>query len=131
MSKFAAWLRWLLTQEPAVAAWVSSGGLTTLLAFTFHFSRAQEAAAAVIFASAATIWTAIFAHPPEVAVATGALATLAGGLAAFGWHLSPHTTGIAAAALGVVMALFHRVNLSPSQPAVPVRPAVPPANTPA
>ncbi len=113
MSKLFAFFRHLLTEEPALTAWVTSGGLAALLGFAFHLPHTREAAVAVILASLATVWTAIFAHPPEVPLLTGALVTIAGALAAFGYHLPSHTVAIGTAVLAVVMALLHRANLEP------------------
>jgi len=125
MSKIAAWLRHLLTEEPALTAWVTSGGLAALFAFVFHFTHAQEAAAATVLASLATLWTAVWAHPPEVALGSGALAAIFTAIGTFGFHPSAHLIALAGTILAVVMALLHRSNLSPwFRPTKP--PAVPP-----
>jgi hypothetical protein len=131
MQRLGQYIRWLLTEEPAIVSWVTGGGLTALLAFVFHWDRPHTAAAGVILASAATVWTAIWARPPEVALGTGALAAAFAAMGTFGFHPSAHFIALAGGALAAFMAFEHRAHLSPwmklgkpvpaGPPAVPVR----------
>lgn len=116
MSGFTAWLRRFIAGEPALIAWLGSGGLVSLLGFVFHLSHAQMGAAVVILSGVATIWTAAWAHPPEFALATGALTTIAAAMGTFGFHPPAHVVALAGALLSVVIAALHRQNLSPWLP---------------
>jgi len=120
------WLRRLIAGEPAIVAWITGGGALSLFAYWMHASRAWEAAAAVIVAGVATIWTAIWAQPPRVAVATGGLATLFTAMGVFGFHPSAHLIALAGSLLAILMTHIHRSHMSPWLPPAPAAAPAPP-----
>lgn len=113
MSRIIAYLRHLLSEEPAVVAWVTNGGLAMLVAYVFHFGHTWQAAAATIIAALATGLSALLARPTHIQVVIGALATILTAAATFGFHMSAHTEAIILSAASVVLAFLFRQNLSP------------------
>jgi hypothetical protein len=107
-------LKGLLTLEPAVAAWVASGGLAAILITALHVNPVVAASIATIVSGAATIYTAVTARPIAVSMLVGALATGATALAGFGLHLSPDAIAAGAAILSTVLGLVFRANLTPA-----------------
>lgn len=108
-----AWVKELLAQEPVLISWLLNGGLAVLAAFTFHFSHTQEAAAATIIAALVSIFTALRTAPVNVSLVTGAFATGLTALAAFGFHLAPHTIAVVVGVLSFLLAHLHRAAVSP------------------
>ena len=123
-SKFTAYLKNLLRYEPAVIAWAASGGLALLLAFVFHFTSTQEAAAATIVTALATLYTLVKAGPSGVPGILGALATAVTAAAAFGFHPSAQVLAVCTSIASVLLPLIFRMNLTPkaAEPAVPHEP---------
>ena len=123
-SKFTAYLKNLLRYEPAVIAWAVNGGLALLLAFVFHFTSTQEAAAATIVTALATIYTLVKAGPSGVPGILGALATAVTAAAAFGFHPSAQVLAVCTSIASVLLPLIFRMNLTPkaAEPAVPHEP---------
>ena len=107
-------LRTLLAYEPAVASWATAGGLALLLAYLFHLTSTEEAAVTTIAAAAATIYTAVRARPSDVPAIIGALVTIAGAAAAFGFHPPAHVIASAAAVAAAVLPILLRGNLTPA-----------------
>jgi len=113
MSGLIAYLRRLLAEEPAVVAWITSGGLAMLIAYAFHFSHTWQAAAATIITALATGMSALLAKPRHIQVVIGALATILTAAGTFGFHVSAHTEAIVLSAASMVLAFLFRQNLSP------------------
>lgn len=94
-------------------AWALNGGLAVLLGAVFGISPAQEAAVTTIVTMAAGIFTIARTKEAGAASLTGMLATIAVAAGAFGLHLSSAQIGAGTAALGLVLALALRANVSP------------------
>ena len=116
MNLTTLWLRLktLLAYEPAVASWAGAGGLSLLLAYLFHLTSTEEAAVTTVAAAAATVYTAVRARPSDVPAIIGALTTIGGAAAAFGFHPPAHVTAAAAALVSTVLPVLLRVNLTPA-----------------
>jgi hypothetical protein len=113
------YVRNLLRYEPAVFAWAASGGLALLLAFVFHFTRTQEAAAATIVTALASAYTAWKAGPSQVPFILGLLATAITAAGAFGFHPSAHVLAMATSIASVLLPLVFRPNLTPKAVTTP------------
>jgi len=120
VSKIIQLVREALAYEPAVIAWALNGGIASLLAFVFGFTRTQEAAAATIVTALAAIYTAVRARPAKVPVIVGAVSAIAVAAGAFGLHLPANVTATGVTVLSAVLALIFRQNLTP---AAAVKPA--------
>lgn len=106
-------LRKLLAYEPAALAWSVNGGLALLLAFVFHATKTEQAAATTILTAAAAAVTAWKAVPAKVSVVLGALTTAVTAAGAFGFHPSAQLLATLAAAGSAVLPWVMRVNLTP------------------
>lgn len=107
------WLLSFLKYEPVALSWGLNGGIALVLAFAFHLGKDQEAAAATIVTALAALWSAFQARPVSVSVVTGILATIAGALAAFHFHVPADATALVDAALSVLLPLLIRANVVP------------------
>jgi len=107
-------LRELLAYEPAVVAWAVNGGVATVLAFLLNLDGTQTATVTTITTALAAIVTAVQARPVAVSVVTGALATVAQAVAAFGLNLPPTVIGAITAVASAVLGLLFRQNLTPA-----------------
>lgn len=99
--------------EPVMLAWALNGGLAVLLGTVSGISPAQEAAVTTIVTAAAGIFTVVRTKETAATSLTGTLATIAVAGGAFGLHLSSAQIGTGTAALGLVLALALRANVSP------------------
>lgn len=109
----------LLTNEPALVAWVLNGGLATLLAFVLHLSAGQTAAIAMVTTALASVYTALRARPVAVPLLTGAMSALMTACEAFGLHLPASWVAAGVAGLSAVLGLVLRENLTPTTKTVP------------
>lgn len=107
-------LKGLLKYEPAMAAWVASGGLTAILITALHVDPTIAATIATITSAAATVYSAATARPVAVSMLVGALATAATALGGFGLHLPAAGIAAGAAILSTVLGLVFRANLTPA-----------------
>jgi len=107
-------LRELLAYEPAVVAWAVNGGVATVLAFLLNLDGTQTATVTTITTALTAIVTAVQARPVAVSVVTGALATVAQAVAAFGLNLPPTVIGAITAVASAVLGLLFRQNLTPA-----------------
>lgn len=107
-------LKNLLTLEPAVAAWVASGGLSVVLITTLHVNTVLAATIVTLVSAAATVYTAVMTRPIAVPMLVGALATAATALGTFGLHIDPTLLATAVAVLNAVLGLVFRANLTPA-----------------
>jgi hypothetical protein len=112
-----SWFKDILKQEPALIAWMGSGGVASLLAFVFHLGSTQEAAAATIVTALAAVLTGLQTHPFNVSILTGAAATIMTASAAFGLHLSGATTAAIVTLTSTLVGLLVRGHVSPTPPA--------------
>ena len=106
-------LKGLLAYEPAVLAWGINGGVAAIVAFLTPLSPGAVAAITTITTALAAIYTAYHARPIVVSAITGAVATILTAVAAFGLHLDADTIGTVVTALGAVLGLMFRANLTP------------------
>lgn len=113
MSSLIARLRALAAMEPAVLAWALNGGVAVVLAFAFHLTKTQEAAAATIVTALAAAYAAARTTKPQVSVIVGALVTGVTAAAAFGLHMSPQVISIGTSIVSGLLALLFRQNLTP------------------
>jgi hypothetical protein len=113
MSKIIAYLRSLLASEPAVVAWLLSGGLAMLVAYVFHWDHAWQAAAATIVTALAALYSALAARPAHIQVAVGILGTLITAAATFGFHPSAHTEALILAGASILLGFLFRQNVTP------------------
>lgn len=113
MKSLLARLRALLAYEPAVAGWITSGGLAVVLAFVFHASKTEEAAITSIATALAAAYAAFRTRPLPVGVLVGALATAVTAWSAFGFHVSATQLGAGEAIASGILALLFRSNVTP------------------
>lgn len=113
MPKILAWFKALLAEEPAIAAFLTSGGVALLGAYVFHWDHTVQAAVATTVTALAAIYSALRARPAHIQVAVGALAALITAAATFGLHLSAHTESIALALASIVLGFLFRQNITP------------------
>lgn len=107
-------MSFILKYEPVILAWALNGGLAVLLGNVFHISTTQEAAVTTIVTGLAGIYTWVMTKPRTVSALTSILATIAVAAGSFGLHLSAGETGFGVAALGLILGLIFRANVSPS-----------------
>jgi hypothetical protein len=113
MSTAWAWLRRLVTYEPAVVAWAVNGGIAVLAAWVFNLTSTEEAAVATAVTALAAVYTAASTRPSDVPGIIGGLATVVTAAAAFGFHPPAHWIALGTAAAAVILPLVLRVNLTP------------------
>lgn len=113
MSRIIAYIRSLLSEEPAVVAWLISGGLAMLVAYVFHWDHAHQAAAATIVTALAALYSALMARPARIQLAVGILATLITAAATFGAHVSAHTEAVILSVASIALAFLFRQNITP------------------
>lgn len=107
-------LKALLQYEPAVISWAINGGLAAVLAFLAHLSPTEIAAVTTITTAAAAVVTALRTRPISVSVITGAVATIATAVSAFGLNLPTPVVGVVVTVLSTVLGLLFRQNLTPT-----------------
>lgn len=113
MARIIAYVKALLAEEPAVTAWLLSGGLAMLVAYVFHWGHTEQAAAATVVTALAALYSALMARPAHIQVAVGILGTLITAAATFGLHVSAHAESAVLAGASIVLAFLFRQNIEP------------------
>jgi len=113
ITRFLTWAHQVAAYEPATISWALNGGIAIVAASAFHLTSTEEAAVAVVVTALVTVYTAVRARPANVPVVIGALATITGAFAAFGWHPSAHTIAAATGLVSAVLPLLFRQALTP------------------
>lgn len=124
-------LKTFLRYEPVLLAWALNGGLAAFLAYATGLTSTQMAAVTTITTALVGIYTAYRTRPIAVSVITGALATIAVAIGAFGFNLSANEIGGATTIIGGVLMLLLRANVAPFVKPVPIAPTPEPVDPPA
>lgn len=105
----------LILREPATTLVTGLGAVVALVVALAHLNATQAGWLSGVVMGVATIIVAVLAHPPHVAVITGAAAEVISGLALFGFHPTPQ---LSASIIGVLTFLLgmlgHRAQLTPN-----------------
>jgi hypothetical protein len=100
--------------EPAVWVYSLNSLVALVVAFGLDLTQVQTAAIATIATGVLAGVVAVMTRPFVVSALTGAVATVLTAVAAFGLQLSADQIGAFVTALGVVLALVLRANVTPA-----------------
>lgn len=111
--KYLRQLSAILASEPALISTVLAAAAALVAAYFARVTPTQEAAIVTIGTAVAALLTAALARPVGASVITGSVATVLAASASFGLHLTASQSATTVGAVGIILALMLRHQLTP------------------